>query len=573
MVKKDRVGANGEKRLTRREALSTAGKVAVGVFAAGIVGGVAGYFAGSAAAPTTTITETRRETVATTITSTKTVMISPTVTTPPSAVGKECIVRLRPGLFFADGTPLTAHDVVRSVDRVAKIKGDPAWFVLDFLDDWKALDDSTVKFTLKEPVAFFPAILAVPTYFPVHPAYKPDEIDSDQTAGGAGPYKIVKWTRDVELVLEANPYWFAGMPKTKQVIVRFYKDATALRMALEAGEIDIAWRTLRPTDIQDLKKKEEIEVLEAPGGAIRYIVFNMHIPPFDDPRVRKALAAALDRKAICEKVYFGTYEPLYSMVPMGMWSHKNSFKEKYGDRNLELARKLLGEAGYSPSNKLRIELWYTPTHYGDTEVDVATMIKQQWEETGMVEVELKSAEWTTYLDYTRKRMLGASLYGWYPDYIDPDDYTSPFVNEAGRWLGNAYVSEELGKLLVEARTKTSIEERTALYERIQDIWAEDAVIVPFAQGKLEIAYRKGVKGVVLDPTLLLRYWLIYKEEGGKIADRIIIGVTDKVSDLDPANAYDFFTWEVLNNIMTGMMRYIPGTTELELGLAASYSLV
>ena len=560
-------------RLTRREALSTAGKVATGVFIAGVVGGVAGYFAGSAAAPTTTITETRRETVTTTMLSTKTVTASFTTAPPPTVTGKEYIVKLRPGLYFADGTPVTAHDVVRSIDRVARIEGDPAWFVLDILDDWKAVDDNTVKFTLKEPFAFFPAIMAVPPYFPVHPAYKPDEIDSDQTAGGVGPYKITKWTRDVELTLEANPYWFAGMPRTNQVIIRFYKDATAMRMALEAGEIDIAWRTLRPTDIEDLKKKAGIRVLEAPGGAIRYIVFNMHIPPFDDVRVRRALAAALDRRAICDKVYLGTYEPLYSMIPMGMWSHKDSFKEKYGERNLDLAKKLLEEAGYSPSSKLKIELWYTPTHYGDTEVDVATMIKQAWEETGMVEVELKSAEWTTYLDYTRKGTLGATLYGWYPDYIDPDDYTWPFVNEAGRWLGNAYVSEELGKLLREAQIKTSIDERTAIYEKVQDIWADDAVIVPFAQGKLTIAYREGVKGIFLDPTLLLRYWLIYKEEGGRIADRIIIGVTDKVSDLDPAQAYDFFTWEVLNNIMTGMTRYIPGTTELELGLAASYSVI
>ena len=561
-----------KRKLDRRTALSTAGKVAIGVVVAGVIGGIGGYFAGSAAAPTVTVTETKRETVTATSVSTKTVTVAAT-TSAPAAAGKEYVVKLRPGLYFADGTPVTAHDVVRSIDRVAKIEGDPAWFVLDILDDWKAVDDATVKFTLKEPYAFFPAIMAVPPYFPVHPDYKPDEIDSDQTAGGVGPYRIAKWTRDVELILETNPYWYAGMPKTKEVIVRFYKDATALRMALEAGEIDIAWRTLRPTDIQDLKKKEGIVVEEAPGGAIRYIVFNTKIPPFDDPKVRKALAAALDRKAICEKVYLGTYEPLYSMIPMGMWSHKDSFKEKYGERNLELAKKLLQEAGYSPSNKLKIELWYTPTHYGDTEVDVATMIKQSWEETGMVEVELKSAEWTTYLEYTRKGTLGATLYGWYPDYIDPDDYTWPFVNEAGRWLGGAYVSEELGKLLSEARVKTSTEERAAIYEKVQDIWAEDAVIVPFAQGKLTIAYRKGVKGIVLDPTLLLRYWLIYKEEGGSLADRVIIGVTDKVTDLDPANAYDFFTWEVLNNIMSGMTRYIPGTTDLELGIAASYSAV
>jgi len=575
--------------ITRRQALSTAAKVAVSAVVAGVVAGVGGYYAGAAAAPTktvastvtatappTTVTKTEAKTVTVTAgaatetvteTATKTVTVTSGATT-PAPTGKEYVVKLRPNLYFADGTPVTAQDVVRSIKRVAKIEGDPAWFVLDIIDDVEAIDDRTVKFVLKEPYAFFPAIMAVPPYFPIHPSYKPDEVDSDQTAGGVGPYKIAKWTRDVELVLEANPYWYAGAPKTKKVVVKFYKDAVTLRMALEAGEIDIAWRTLRPTDIQDLKKKEGLKVLEAPGGAIRYIVFNANIPPFDNPSVRKALAAALDRKAICDKVYLGTYEPLYSMIPMGMWSHKDSFKEKYGDHNLELAKKLLEEAGYSETNKLKVELWYTPTHYGDTEVDVATVIKQTWEETGMVEVDLKSAEWTTYIDYTRKGMLGITLFGWYPDYIDPDDYTWPFVNEAGRWLGNAYRSEALGKLLKEAQVKRSIDERTAIYEQVQDIWADDAVIVPFAQGKLTIAYREGIEGVVLDPTLLLRYWLIYKPG----SDQVIIGVTDKVTDLDPANAYDFFTWEVLNNIMGGLTKYVPGTTELELGLAAGYSV-
>ena len=557
------------KKLTRREALSTAGKVAVGAIVAGVIAGVGGYYAGSATAKAATVTKTvtaGAKTVTQTVTKTETKTVTKTVGAAPverivigvtdkvtdidpanaydfftwevlnnimgglmkyvpgttdlelglaarysvSEDGKEYTVELRPNLYFADGTPVKADDVVRSVKRVETIEGDPAWFVLDFLEDVKAVDERTVKFVLKEPVAFFPALLAVPTYFPVHPAYKPNEIDSDQTAGGVGPYRIAKWTRDVELVLEANPYWHEGAPKTKQIVIRFYKDATALRMALESGEIDIAWRTLRPTDIQDLKKKEGITVLEAPGAAIRYIVFNTNVEPFDNPLVRKALAAALDRKAICEKVYMGTYEPLYSMIPMGMWSHKDSFKEKYGDHNIELAKKLLKEAGYSETNKLKIELWYTPTHYGDTEVDVATLIKQMWEETGMVEVTIKSAEWTTYLEYTRKGMLGITLYGWYPDYIDPDDYTSPFVNEAGRWLGYAYRSEELGKLLAEARTKRSIAERAAIYEKVQDIWAEDCAIVPFAQGKLYIAHREGIKGIVLDPTLLLRYWLIYK---------------------------------------------------------------
>jgi len=532
-----------KRKLDRRPALSTAGKVAIGVVVAGVVGGIGGYYLGSSIGRATGRPAGRVEEqiiigvtdkvsdidpanaydfftweVLTNIMSglmkyipgTTQLELGLAASYTVSEDGKVYTVKLRPNLRFADGTSLTAHDVVRSIKRVEKIEGDPAWFVLDFLENVEAIDEQTVKFTLKEPVSFFPALLAVPTYFPVHPAYKEDEIDSDQTAGGAGPYKIVKWVRDVELVLEANPYWFEGAPRTKRIVVKFYKDASALRMALEAGEIDIAWRTLRPSDIQDLKKKSGIRVLEAAGSFIRYVVFNTNIPPYDDPRVRKALAAAIDRKAICEKVYMGTTDPLYSMIPMGMWSHKDTFK-KYGDHNIDLARKLLSEAGYSESNKLKVELWYTPTHYGDTEVDLATLLKQMWEETGMVEVDIKSAEWTTYLDYTRKGNLGVTLYGWYPDYIDPDDYTSPFVNEAGRWLGRAYVSEELGRLLTEARTKTSIEERTAIYEKVQEIWADDCVIVPLVQGRLYLACREGVEGIVLDPTLLLRYWLIYKK--------------------------------------------------------------
>ena len=126
----------------------------------------------------------------------------------------------------------------------------------------------------------------------------------------------------------------------------------------------------------------------------------------------------------------------------------------------------------------------------------------------MVEVTLKSAEWTTYLEYVRKGMLGAFLLGWYPDYLDPDDYTNVFVNAPH--IGNAYVNSELKKLLEEASIKPTIEERTELYEKAQDIWADDAAIVPLFQGKLSIAVREDVEGVILDPTMLFRYWLIYK---------------------------------------------------------------
>jgi len=169
------------------------------------------------------------------------------------------------------------------------------------------------------------------------------------------------------------------------------------------------------------------------------------------------------------------------------------------------------QAGYSEDNKLKVELWYTPAHYGTTEADVAALIKEAWEATGLVEVEVKSAEWSTYLQYTREGQLMITLYGWYPDYLDPDDYTYPFLHTgSNRWLGNPYSDPEMDQLLDQAQVAMDKETRTQLYKQIQEKLAEDCPIVPIFQGKLYIAAKSNVHGIVLDQMMLLRYWLIYK---------------------------------------------------------------
>ena len=427
--------------------------------------------------------------------------------------GKVWILKLRKGLKFRDGTELTAEVVKWSIERVARIEGDPAWFVLDFVDKVEVVDKYTVKIVLQKPVAFYKAVLAVPTYFPISPkSYSADKIDPDNTAGGIGPYRIVRFVRDQEIVLEANPDYYGDKPKTKKIIIKFYKDATALRMALEAGEIDIAWRTLNPSDIIDLKEGGKFKVIEGKGAFIRYIVLNTNVPPLNDKRVRQALAAALDRKKISEEIFMGTVTPLYSLVPAGMWAHIDAFKDKYGEGpDLELARKLLREAGYSEENKLKIELWYTPTHYGSTEADLAAAIKECWEATGMIEVTIKSAEWSTYLELTRKKGLPVTLYGWYPDYLDPDNFLYPFLHTgSNRWLGNPYSNPELDKMLDKAQAATDTATREKLYTEVQKILAEDSPIIPIFQGKLYVVTKPEIEGVVIDPYMLLRYWLIYK---------------------------------------------------------------
>ena len=425
--------------------------------------------------------------------------------------GKTWTFKLREGLKFADGTPLTAQDVKRSIDRVMTINGDPAWLVTSFVESVEAPDDTTVVFHLKQPTSFFLALVATPPYFPVHPNYAPDKIDSDQTAGGAGPYRIVDFKRDEELVLEANPYYYGDKPKTSKVVIKFYRDAATLRLALENGEIDIAWRTLRPTDIEYFQGKSGFKVIEVPGSFIRYICLNTKVDPTNNKLVRQALAAVINRQDIIDTVLRGAGTPLYSMVPIGMWSHKDVFKDKYGDANIELAKQLLAQAGYDENNKLKIELWYTPTHYGDTEADIAQLLKEQWEATGVIEVDIKSAEWGTYVDYIRKGQLSVYLLGWYPDYLDPDDYLTPFLHsEANSWSGTGYANETVDQLLTQAQTITDQNQRAQLYEQVQEYLAEDVPYIPIFQGKLYIVASEDVEGIVPNPTMLLLYSTIYK---------------------------------------------------------------
>ncbi|AET32646.1 ABC transporter substrate-binding protein [Pyrobaculum ferrireducens] len=422
--------------------------------------------------------------------------------------GKVWVFKLRPNLKFCDGTPLTAQDVKRSIDRVMKINGDPAWLVTDFVERVEAPNATTVVFYLKKPVSYFLALVATPPYFPVHPRYNPDKVDSDQTAGGAGPYCIKTFVRDQQIVLEANPYYYGPKPQFTQVVVRFYKDATTLRLALERGEVDIAWRTLNPPDVEALRATGKYKVVEVPGSFIRYIVLNLNMPELKDVKVRQALAAAVCRKDIANVVYRGTVAPLFTLIPQGMWSSYPVFQEKYGDCNTDLAKQLLQQAGYGAGKKLNIELWYTPTHYGDTEKDLAAVLKEQWEATGAVSVTIKSAEWATYVQQLRSGAMMVSLLGWYPDYIDPDDYTTPFLRSgSNKWLGNGYSNPQMDQILDKASTELSQQAREQLYRQAQQILAEDVPIIPLIQGRLFIVTKPNIQ-VVVDPTMILRYWAI-----------------------------------------------------------------
>ncbi len=432
--------------------------------------------------------------------------------------GREYTFKLRKGLSFTDGTPFDAHVVKWSIDRVMNLKGDPSWLVTDFVERVEVVDALRVKFVLKNPVSYFPSLVASVPYYPINPnVYPKDRLVRDPselkggTLVGLGPYRVVSFKRDEEVVLEANPKFYGEKPKNSRVVIRYFADATTMRLALEKGEIDFAFKSLNPADIRDLQKSRMIQTITAQGPYIRYLCFRCTGKPFDDKVLRQAVAAAISRKPLLEKVYLGQNDPLYSMIPMGMWSHQDSFKTYPGDSNLALAKKLLRSRGYSEKNKLVFELWYTPSHYGDTEVDLAAVLKQQLEATGMMKVEVKSAEWATYRDNWTNKSMAAFLLGWYPDYIDPDNYTAAFAGtEGSKGMGIFFSNKSWDDLFARAQKETDMAKRTAMYVKIQRMWTDEVPTVPLFQGTLYVFARKDIRGIVLSPTLQFNYGPIYR---------------------------------------------------------------
>lgn len=425
-----------------------------------------------------------------------------------SADGLQYTVKLLQGLKFKDGSPLNAEAVKWSIDRVMKLEGDPNWLVTSFVEKVEVVDEYTVKFVLLAPVNYFPLLLATPPYTPLSPTcYSADKFDADSTCGGVGPYTIASWTRDVELVLEANPV-YPVQPKTAKIIVKFFADSTTLRLAAESGEVDIATKTLNPTDYADLEAAGKLQVIEGPGAQIRYLCFNNTTPPFDAKEIRQAIAAAADRDAIATVAYQGTHDPLYSMVPMGMWSHIDAF----GKRDLAKSKELLTAAGYSATNKLKMDLWWTPTHYGPTEADVATILKDNLEETGLIEVTLQNTEWATYKEYMSAGSMPVFLLGWYPDYLDPDNYTWPFAHStASDDQGIYYANPEMDALMEAGQTAKELRgaDRLKTFDDIQKLWAVESPTIPLTQGTLLVVAQPNIDGIILDPNMMFHYFTLY----------------------------------------------------------------
>ncbi|QGV81757.1 ABC transporter substrate-binding protein [Streptomyces ficellus] len=428
----------------------------------------------------------------------------------------EC--RLKEGLAFSDGGKLDARAVKHSIDRIRTInaKGGPGP-LLGSLDKIVTSGDRTVTFHLKEPDATFPYILATPAMSIVPPEkYPADALREDGKLTGSGPYVLNSYQEGAEAELTRNQTYkgFANR-KNDAVTIRYFKESEAMVGALRKKEIDATYRGLTAEEVVQLQEKkpenEGLQLVESTGADIRYLVFNAQAPGVSKLAVRQAIAQVVDRDALVAKVYQGTAEPLYSMVPKGIAGHTTAFYDRYGDPDVDKAEKLLDEAGVD--GPVALTLWYTTDRYGSGTAAEFAELKRQLEASKLFRVTLQGKPWNEFQAGYQKGEYPAFGRGWFPDFPDPDNFIAPFVGKENV-LSTPYVRPEItDQLLPKSRKVSDRGAVTEEFEKAQEILVDDVRLLPLWQGKLYIAASEEIAGGerALDPQTVMQMWELQRK--------------------------------------------------------------
>ncbi len=424
---------------------------------------------------------------------------------------------LRDGLTFPDGSELSATVLKNSMMHVAST-GNILYNVLkdanlDGFADQDAItviDERTIQFTLTAPAGHFLARLATPAFSAISPLCNFNDYDPVVCVGIA-PYQVSNYEAEVAVSLIANESYFDDPPPMKKIELRLYPTSRGLANALEIEAVDVVWQGLSDDDLIELLTKNDYTFWEGAGIFKSYLVFEQSEPPWDDVRVRQAVALSVDRTAISREVFEGLRVPLASPLVDGSPGQI----AVYPERDLEEAIRLLQSAGYSASNPVEVEFWYlNDGRYTDLEDEYATAIAAQLEETGIFDVTLNGQSWGIYSGQMFNCNYQTFLLGWPPSnatpYLDGLNWTYYFILNAETLCSN-YESEKMDDLFEALFEATTQPNRAAVFAEIQQLWAEELPTLDLYQDLSEAVSLSKVTRLEINPLGFLRYDSLMKE--------------------------------------------------------------
>lgn len=389
----------------------------------------------------------------------------------PTPDGRTWTFRIRSGVRFHDGSPLDVSAIRASFHRALRMRaeGGRIWPLLpiagaeavasgtsDSLEGLVVLDDSTIAFTLEEPLNIFPKLLAMPVAGIV-PTPIPDRFGTHPI--GSGPWRFVSWSHDDLLVFARNDDWWGVKPASDTLRIRIIPEAFTRAAEYESKRLSVVevpygetrrWEADHPTELQ--RRASMIAI---------YVAINTTRGPLGDVRVRRALNHAVNIPAILDRVMQGRGALAAGSIPPGLEGHDDTRARYRYDP--DLARTLLAEAGFAGG--LKLQLWRsTRAEFAR----IAQAIQADLERVG-VAVEIVERDASTARAAARRGDADLFLSDWWADYPDGENFTFPLFHSSNAGTGGNYAflaDTALDRMLVAARTTPDSLAKVALLSEI-----------------------------------------------------------------------------------------------------------
>ncbi|TCV73501.1 peptide/nickel transport system substrate-binding protein [Neorhizobium sp. R1-B] len=435
--------------------------------------------------------------------------------------------KLKSGLKFASGNPITADDVAFSFERAVKLDKSPAFLLTQFgltgdnvAEKAKASDPNTFVFVVDKPYApsFVLNVLTATVASivdkkvvmekakKVTPSaeYKYDTDFGNEFLktgyAGSGPYKVLAWRANEAVIMEANPNYFGEKPTLKRVIYRHMKESAGQRLALENGDIDIA-RNLEPGDLDAVTKKQGISTTSAPKGTLYYFSLNQKNPNLAKPEVVEAIKYLVDYDAIGATLIKGIGEIHQTFLPKGQLGALNENPYKL---DVAKAKELLAKAGLKDGFTVTMDVRNTQPVTG-----IAESVQQTLAQAG-IKMDIIPGDGKQTLTKYRARQHDIYIGQWGSDYFDPNSNAETFTinldnsdegkNKTLAWRNAWDVPKELSDASKGALLEKDSAKRAATYEDLQKkVLAQSPFVIVFQQTEVA-GYSSKLKNFKLGPS-------------------------------------------------------------------------
>ncbi len=408
---------------------------------------------------------------------------------------------LRKGVKFSDGTNMTADDVVFSLNRAYQTKDSPWQFALDAISKVEKVDADHVKVSLKQPapaamagLAMFNAVITSKAYF--------DKVGAQgysQKPLGTGPFYIAEWKKGEYILLKRNPYyWEKGKPLVDQIKITVVPDDNTRIMQLQSGAVDMV-ENIPFSRIADIQKDPNLNMILVPSTMTYYLGFNLTKKPFDNLKVREALAYGTDKAALIKTVVFGAGYEATSFMPKSGPNWDATIKSRPYDP--DKAKAMLKDAGVAPGTKLELSI----NSANVTQVQIATVLKDQWARIG-IDLQVKQMDNATLRSTYKALNHQIIIAGWTNDIVDPSEIAAYMTypdTSKNFWTGWAIADPAGAKkaedLARKAEYETDAAKRTQEYNELQEYIDQQMPRISLYHTPYTFATSKKITGFVQTP--------------------------------------------------------------------------